>query len=163
MINRPVLFVYNPNAYTELHTDASTVGLGAALMQRQDDVSMKPISFYSRKITSEDSRYHSYELEYLAIVVALEKCRVYLLGISFVIKTDCNSLKLLAKKRDLNPRIGRWFVKLSEFSYTIEYHKGVFNGVADALSRNPVDEDQETDIVELPVLGIAINTDWVAE
>lgn len=101
-------------------------------------------------------------MECLAIIVALEKFRVYLLGIKFVIKTDCNSLKLLTNTKDLNPRIGRWFVKLSEFDYVIEYHKGANNGVADALSRYPVDEAEEKSLTGLPILEIRINTDWVA-
>ncbi|KAH0808186.1 hypothetical protein GEV33_014604 [Tenebrio molitor] len=160
LIERPILCVYNPKAYTEVHTDASSVGLAAVLLQKQEDGSLRPISYYSRKTTPEEAGYHSYELECLAIVVALEKYRVYLLGIPFVIKTDCNSLKLLANKKELNPRIGRWFVKLSEFNYTLEYHKAQSNQVADSLSRNPVNQSEEVPITGLPILGIQINTDW---
>lgn len=116
--------MYNPNAYTELHIDASSKGIGAMLAQRQEDGHMHPISFFSRKTSSDEEKYHSYELEVLAIVCSLDRFRIYLIGVEFVIKTDCNSLKLLAENRDLSPQIGRWFMKLSEFNYKIEYVKG---------------------------------------
>lgn len=154
--------MYNPNAPTEVHAGACSSGIGAVLLQRQSDGKWHPISFYSRKTTDEEARYHSYETEALAIVCALEKFRVYLLGISFIIRTDCNSLKLLESKRDLNPRIGRWFVKLSEFNYQIEYQKGDCNQVTDALSRNSVGNSGEMSIVGLPVLGVRLTTDWLA-
>jgi transposase InsO family protein len=160
--SKPVLAVYNPNARTEVHTDACAIGLGGVLLQEQSDGKLHPVSYFSRKTTKDESKYHSFELEALAIVCALERFRVYLLGIKFVIRTDCNSLKLLANKRDLSARIGRWFVRLSEFNYTIEYHKGVSNVVADGLSRNPVGEAEEVSLVGLPVMGITINTDWIA-
>jgi transposase InsO family protein len=163
LVNKPILSVYDPAARTELHTDACSLGLGAILLQEQKNGKLLPVSYYSRKTTREESLYSSYELEGLAIVAALDRFRVYLLGIPFVIRTDCNSLKLLANKKDLNPRIGRWFVKLSEYNYTIEYQKGENNQVADALSRNPVENATEVPINGLPeILGITINTDWVA-
>lgn len=135
LIKGPILSVYNPNAITEVHTDACSMGLGGVLLQKQSDGKLHPISYYSHKTTQEESRYHSYELEALAIVCTLERFRVYLLGIKFTIRTDCNSLKLLATKRDLKPRVGRCFVRLAEFNYVIEYHKGESNTIADALSR----------------------------
>jgi len=57
-------------------------------MQRQaEDGKMHPISYFSRKTTKDESKYHSYELEELAIVSALERFRVYLIDICFVTET----------------------------------------------------------------------------
>lgn len=159
---KPILSIYKVNAKTEVHTDASQHGLGAVLFQEQEDGRMHPISYFSRKTTNEEAKYHSYELEALAIVCALEKFRVYLIGVEFTIKTDCNSLKLLEGKRELNPRIGRWFIRLSEFNYRLEYLKGEKNCVADGLSRNPVESSEETPIMGIPIMGITINTEWIA-
>ena len=149
-------------AKTEVHTDASQHGLGAVLLQEQEDKRMHPVSYFSRKTTSDEAKYHCYELEALAIVGALEEFRVILIGIEFTIKTDCNSLKLLESKRDLNPRIGRWFVRLLEFNYHIEYLKGEHNCITDGLSRCPVNPAEETPIIGMPILGITVNSDWVA-
>lgn len=158
----PVLRIYNPHAKTEVHTDACALGVGAVLLQEQEDEKLHPIAFYSRKTTREESKYSAIEVEALAIVSALEKFRVYLIGLHFIIKTDCNSLRFLESKREMSPRIARWFMKLSEFCYDIEYCKGALNQVADALSRNPVDESEETEIAQLHVYGITISTDWIA-
>lgn len=95
-----------------MHTDASSVGIGV-LLQEDSSGRLHAVSYFSRKTTKEEAKYHSYELEALAIVNTLERFRVYLLGIHFTIKTDCNSLKLLATEKDLSPRIGRWFVRLN--------------------------------------------------
>lgn len=122
--NYPVLKVFNPEARTEVHTDASSKGLGGILLQEGKDGKLRAVSYFSRKTTKDEAKYHSYELEALAIVSTLERFRTYLIGIPFVIKTDCNSLKLLASKADLGPRIERWFVKLSKYNYIIEYQKG---------------------------------------
>jgi len=163
LTSRPILSMYEPNAYTEVHADASQHGVAAVLLQRQAEYGkMHPISYFSRKTTKDEVKYHSYELEALAIVNALERFRVYLIGICFVIKTYCNSLKLLADKRDLNPRIGWWFIKLSEYQYKIEHFKGDRNLIADALSRSPVESEQSVEVASLNVFGIKITTDWVA-
>lgn len=94
----PVLRLYNPTAKTELHTDASSVGFGAILLQRQEDNNFTPIGYFSKATTEIEKRYHIYELETLAIVRALERFHVYLQGIAFNVVTDCNSLVLAFKK-----------------------------------------------------------------
>lgn len=136
--------------------------MGAVSFQQQEDDRFHPVCYYSRKTTKDEAKYHPFELEALAIVCALEKFRVYRIGIEFLIKADCNSLKLLESKRDLNPRIGRWFIRLSEFRYRIEYVKGEWNTVADGLSRFPVEPEEDIRIVGLPVLGINIYSNWIA-
>jgi len=68
-------------------TDASQQGVAAVLLQRQaDDGKMHPISYFSRKTTKDEAKYYLYELEAMAIVSALERFRVYLIGICFVVK-----------------------------------------------------------------------------
>lgn len=52
--------------------------------------------------------------------------------------------------------MGRWFERLSEFDYTIEYQRGEENKIADALSRNSTEKDEETSLVGLPVLGVKL-------
>jgi len=141
-MNKLILGMYNPEAYTEVHTDACASGVAGVLLQKQTDSRLHPISYYSRKTSKEEAKYHSYELEVLAIVCTLERFRVYLIGIHFTIKTDCNSLKLLADKKEMSPRIGRWFMKLTEFNYKIEYMSGGKNVVSDALSRGAVEPAQ---------------------
>lgn len=131
----PLLSIYNPKRTTELHCDASSHGFGAALMQKQDDAKFHPVAYFSQKATTAEAKYHSFELETLAIIYALRRFRVYLEGISFKIVTDCNSLTLTLNKKTLNPRISRWALELENYNYTIEHRKGTNMGHVDALSR----------------------------
>lgn len=136
LASSPVLAIYNPNRYTELHTDASSHGFGAVLLQRQDDGKMHPVAYYSRRTTEAEEKYHSFELETLAIIYALRRFRVYLEGIKFLIITDCNSLTQTLSKKSLNPRIARWALELENYQYSIIHRQGTSMGHVDALSRN---------------------------
>lgn len=136
---RPVLDLYRVNAETELHTDASMHGYGAILLQRNsDDQLLHPVYFASGKTTPAEEKYTSYELEVLAIVRALKRFRVYLLGIEFKIVTDCRAFTLTMAKRDLCVRVARWALLLEEFRYTIEHRPGRSMVHVDALSRSPL-------------------------
>ncbi|XP_064211389.1 uncharacterized protein LOC135265578 [Tribolium castaneum] len=159
LTSRPVLAIYDAEAETELHTDASKVGIGGILLQRQGDGSLRPVMFFSRQTTKEEQRYHSYELETLAVVCSLKHYRVYLLGLQFKVITDCNALRTTLTKRDLIPRIGRWWLLTSEFDFTVEYRPGSKMSHVDALSRNPVLDPSEPSV---EVLHINVNDDdWI--
>ena len=107
LIDFPVLSICSPKDKTELHYDASKLGYGAALLQRKSDGLFHPVFYFSKRTTEVESRYHSFELETLAIIYALRRFRIYLQGIPFKIVTDCNALKLTLDKKYINPRISR--------------------------------------------------------
>ena len=136
LITAPILAIYSPNDVTELHCDASALGFGAVLMQKKSDLKWHPIFYFSKRTTETESKYHSFELETLAIVYALKRFRVYLQGISFKIITDCNSLKLTLAKKDINPRIARWALELQTYDYVVEHRSGERMKHVDALSRS---------------------------
>lgn len=133
----PVLKVFNPNLETELHTDASAAGYGACLLQKHADGLFHPVFYLSSKTTDAESRYTSYEQEVLAVVRALKKLRVYLLGIKFVIYTDCQAFNQTMKKRDLCAKIARWALLLGEYECEVKHRAGVSMRHVDALSRYP--------------------------
>jgi ribonuclease HI len=135
----PILRLYCPTAETELHTDASALGCGAILLQRDsEDRLFHPIYYASGKTTSTEAKYDSYRLEVLAVVKALKKFRVYLIGISFTIITDCKAFMQTMKKRDICPQIARWALYLEEFQYSIVHRPGNNIRHVDALSRHPL-------------------------
>lgn len=145
LIERPILSLYNPKLDTELHTDASALGIGGIILQWQENPRvLKPVAYFSRQTTLEERHLHSYELETLAIVCSLKKFRVYLLGMPFKVVTDCHALRTTLTKRDLVPRIARWWLQISEFTFDIEYRPGTQMSHVDALSRN----SKLTDIVD---------------
>lgn len=132
----PVLRIFNPSLQTELYTDASAVGLGGILMQREENGPAHPIAYYSRRTTPCETKYHSYDLETLAVVEATQHFRVYLYGRQFTIFTDCNSLRATALKKELLPRVARWWVKLQDYDFQIQYRPGEKMKHVDYLSRN---------------------------
>lgn len=140
LIERPVLGIYDRNAETEIHTDASRIGLGGILIQRGTDGCLRPIAYYSRVTSQEEQFYHSYELETLAVVESLKRFRIYLTGIHVKVVTDCAALRTTLLKKDLIPRIARWWLTIQDFDLEIEYRPGERMKHVDALSRNPVSD-----------------------
>ncbi|GBN83663.1 Retrovirus-related Pol polyprotein from transposon 297, partial [Araneus ventricosus] len=139
LAEKPVLRIYNPNYETELHTDASLEGYGAILMQKSpDDKNFHPTYYMSKKTTDAEKKYSNYELEALAVIEAVKKFRVYLLGIPFKIVTDCSALEKTMQKKDLVTRVARWALLLEEFDYVIEHRSGTRMTHVDALSRFPI-------------------------
>ncbi|XP_076686111.1 uncharacterized protein LOC143378248, partial [Andrena cerasifolii] len=133
--------VVNWGAETELHTDASGLGYGAILLQRDtQDGAFHPVYYASGKTTPAEEKYPSYELEVLAIIKSLKKFRAFTLTMN---------------KKDLCVRVARWVLLLQEFQYTIEHRPGRSMVHVDALSRNPlptimlVEEDDDGIIVRL--------------
>lgn len=135
LTSEPVLKVFDPALPIELHTDASSEGYGAILIQKHNDTP-HVVAYYSRKTIDAETRYHSYELETLAVVKAIEHFRHYLHGQKFTVFTDCNSLKASHSKRDLTPRVHRWWAILQAYDFDIVYKEGRKMAHADFLSRN---------------------------
>lgn len=134
---KPVLNLFPISTETELHTDASIHGFGAILLQKNgEDQALHPVYYASGKATPIEQKYPSYELEALAVVKALKRFRIYLLGIKFKIVTDCRAFTQTMSKRDLCVRIVRWALLLEEFQYEIEHRPDKSMMHVDALSRN---------------------------
>jgi len=132
----PVLSFPDFNETFYLATDASSIGLGAALMQRHDG-RYKPIAFASRKLNQAERNYSVTDLEALAVVWALKHFREIILGYDVHVLTDHRPLKyILTDSRHVKGRQARWVDTLLEFNPKIDYTPGSANKVADALSRN---------------------------
>lgn len=135
LIEAPVLSIYNPNSETELHCDASQLGFGAVLLQRKSDNLFHPVFYFSKRTSVSESKYHSFELETLAVIYALRRFRIYLQGIPFKVLTDCNALKLTLDKKEVHRRISGWALELEAFDMTLEHRSGDKMRHVDALSR----------------------------
>jgi len=150
LVSNPVVTSYRLDAKRELHTDASAVGLAEVLLQREED-QLKPILYYSRATFKPEKNYHSYELQALAVVESLERFKYYICGKKIKVITDCNALKTSMEKRELIPRIARWWLRIQEFDIDIVHRAGTQVNHVNALSRAPFENDREMDTGSLKI------------
>ena len=78
----PVLALFDPTRETTVSADASCFGLGAVLMQKQPEGTLKPVSYISRSMTATEQRYVQIEGA-LALTWACERFSDYLVGLEF--------------------------------------------------------------------------------
>lgn len=71
----------------------------------------------------------------MAVVLAVQRWRSYLLGQKFVVKTYQRALKYLLEQRVIQPQHQKWLSKLLGYNFEVVYRLGVDNKDADALSR----------------------------
>lgn len=122
-----------------LQVDASQVGAGAVLLQRDDQGLVRPVSFFSKKFNSYQSNYSVIEKEALSLIWALQLFEVYVAaGELIVVYTDHNPLTFLRSLRCPNQRLTHWSLFLQAYNLDIRYIKGSENIIADALSRAPL-------------------------
>ena len=68
-------------------SDASDVAVGAVLAQDEEGVS-KPLGFFSKKLSTAETKYSAFDKELLALFLAIKHFRHHLEGRSFTAWTD---------------------------------------------------------------------------
>ena len=149
LVNPPVLDFPNfsqENVF-QLKTDASGISIGAVLSNSNN----KPIAYASRALNKAELNYSTIEKELLAMVWAVKHFNPYLYGRKFHIFTDHKPLIYLFSMTNPSRRLTKFRLTLEEYDFTVDYIKGKFNVVADALSRitlkeikNNLDDLKET-------------------
>ena len=142
-----------------LETDASNFAVGAVLSQpssssNSDD--LRPVGFYSRKMSSAEINYDVHDKELLAIICALDHWSHFFLGAphSLTIFTDHRNLVYFRQRQTLSPRLLRWSLFINQFNFVLTYRRGSSNIPADLLSRRSdfVEEGCESPPVEQVLL-----------
>ena len=135
LVEASMMAFYDKNAPTEVVTDASPVGLGAILVQKQQGVK-RAVAFASRSFSEIERRYSQTEKEALAVVWSCETFSLYLLGLeSFRLVTDCKALEVIyGPKSKPSARVKRRVLRLMPFKDTVR-HVPSGQNIADCLSR----------------------------
>ncbi|GBG86550.1 hypothetical protein CBR_g41613 [Chara braunii] len=105
LMNHEVLMVPDPQKPFIVTTDASQYGIGAVLAQ-QDGKKLRPIEYMSKKMPSKK-----------------------------LAKTDHQMLKWVKTQPALSDALKRWIEVIDQYDFKLEYLKGEYNKVSDALSR----------------------------
>jgi hypothetical protein len=137
LLSPPVLALPRAKGQLWLDSDASDGQLGCCLLQLQPDGKPLPSGYWSRTIKSAYRKYSTTEKEFPAIVWAVTHLRPYLEGIEFTVRTDYHALRWVMNISDEHGRLARWRLRLSKFTFKVEYHPGASHHAADALSRLP--------------------------
>ena len=127
-----ILSYFDPSQEVTLQVDASTKGLGAAILQNG-----RPIAFASKALTDVEARYANIERELLSVVYGCERFHTYLYGQSFTVETDNKPLESIHLKHLMSapPRLQKMLLRLQPYDIRIKYIPGKEMKVADVLSR----------------------------
>lgn len=130
MVTTPVLQLRNFKKQFVVETDACELGIREVLMQDQH-----PLAFLSKPLSASHQQLSIYDKEFLALPMAVKRCRPYLQRGEFWICTDHHSLCYLDDQQLQSPLQRKAMAILMGLQFKIVYHKGIENLAADALSR----------------------------
>ncbi len=112
----------------DIYTDASTKQLGVVITQ-----DIRPVAFFSRKLSGAQSKFTVTKLEPLAIMETLQEFKGMMWGQRLNVYTDHKNLTQDGLGLTSN-RVTRWRILLEKYAPKIIYIKGIHNTVADATS-----------------------------
>ncbi|CAK1602205.1 unnamed protein product [Parnassius mnemosyne] len=97
-------------------TDASDIGLGGVLSQRNGDQEIV-IAYFSKSLSKPERNYCVTRRELLAVVKSLQNFIKYLLGRKFHLRTDHAALKWLLQFKNPEGQVARWIKLLQEYDF----------------------------------------------
>lgn len=151
--SKPVLAQWDPDRDTIVEADCSGYALGGCLSQVDSDGCLRPVAYYSRRLTSAEANYPIHDKEMTSIVACLQEWKAELQSVAkpFTILTDHKNLSYFSTKRLLNERQARYNDLLQRFNYNLVWRPGSTCERPDALSRR--DQDKPADICDERTAG----------
>ena len=139
LTKRPVTAFPDFSKPFRLYTDASNLGLGAILSQKQEGKE-RIICCASRTLTPSEVNYSTTKKECLALVWGIGTFRSFLVATHFEVVTDHYSLQWLRSMKNESALLHRWAAMLEDFRFSVLYRPGQRQGHVDGLSRLPITE-----------------------
>ena len=114
---------------TFLEVDASPLGVGALLLQKGQGGERLIVACWSQLLSDIERRYSQVEREALAVVLACERFRHYLVGGVFTLVTDCKAVELIIKNPNAKPpaRFARFLLRLMDYDFVVVHKPGAEN------------------------------------
>ena len=130
-------------------TDASSRGVGAALLQMQEGTPVI-LEFSAKKFSDVQSRWDTRDREGFAIKWSVQQFAPYVRTGQTYLLTDHESLTWM--NASAVGRVQRWLLYLSQFDLKVYHFPGRLNLLADWLSRSlPEDEGEAAELEEIAV------------
>lgn len=136
--------------------DASQYGLGAALLQWQND-ELVTLEFASKTLSKVEINWPAYEREAYAIRWAVFRFEDYIKVGNVVIVSDHKSLEWLDTAS--KGKVLRWSLYLQQFDLIIKHIEGHQNSIADWLSRSVPYEDPFNDESDVLIPSFIVDSD----
>jgi len=139
LLEPPILALPKANGKMIVDVDACANQLGCTLLQEQPEGNTLPVGYWSRGLSSAEQNYSTTERECLGVVWSVLKLRHFLDGHRFLIRTDHQALSWIYSTTDSSGRLMRWRLRLSEYTFDMQYKPDASHHAPDFLSRTDND------------------------
>ncbi|KAH0602478.1 uncharacterized protein H6S33_008817 [Morchella sextelata] len=118
----PILTHFDPEKEITVETDASDYISAGVLSQYDDNGTLRPVAYFSKKHSPAECNYEIYEKELLAIIRSFEEWRPQLevAAHPIAVISDHKNLEYFMNTKQLNRRQARWAEYLSRFNFVIK-------------------------------------------
>ena len=130
----PILRYPDPQANYTLYTDASKYTYAGILTQHSNSMD-HPITYVSGLFCGSQLNWTTLTKEAYAFYMSVKKLSFYIDTAKVMIRSDHLPLKKFLEKNTLNSKVNNWAVELESQNITFEYIPGIWNTLADTLSR----------------------------
>jgi len=151
----PILALPKAEGQMVVDVDACADHLGCTLLQEHPGGTRLPVGYWCRGLSPAEKKYSTTQRECLGVVWSVLKLRQFLDGHRFLIRTDHQALSWIYSTTDSSGRLMRRRLRLSEYTFDIQYKPGASHHAPDFLSRTDNDAAVEDINDDIPCLALA--------
>ena len=134
--SRPFLLHFDFSKPRVVQVDASAYAISGILSQHNEDGELRPVAYYSRKLSPTERHWQVHDQELGAIIFCFQEWRAWLMGSKepVIVLSDHSNLRYFMTSQTLTSRQAHSASFLSEFHFDILHTPGK-NNPADPASR----------------------------